>query len=102
MFVVCVTSWVKPEHIGDYIRACEANATATRSEPGNLRFDFLRCIEPDNQFFFYEVYQSEADFKFHHQQPHYLAWREAITDWMEKPREGVRYQSLLPTDPQSW
>lgn len=103
MFVVCVTSWIKPEHIEDYIAACEENARNTRNEPGNLRFDFLRSKDPSNQFFFYEVYREEGDLAKHHQTEHYLKWKDKVTPWMEKPRVGVRYWSLSPgDDPELW
>lgn len=102
MYVVCVTSWIKPEHVEDYIAACLENGSNTRKESGNLRFDLLRSAENPNQFFFYEVYHEEADFKKHHQTPHYLKWRDTVTPWMEKPREGVKYHSIAPADENEW
>ena len=96
MYVVCVTSWVKPEFADRYMEACLENARNTRNEPGNLRFDVLRCKDPDNQFFFYEVYLTEDDFKAHQQTAHYFKWRDTATPWMEKPRVGVRHESLFP------
>ena len=96
MFVVCVTLWAKREHVDQCIEACIKNAHETRKEAGNLRFDFLRCVEPDNQFFLYEVYRTEEDFDFHHKTPHYLPWRTAVEPWMERPRLGVKHQSLSP------
>ena len=98
MYVVCVTSWVKPEHADDFMAACLDNARETRKESGNLRFDVLRCIEPENQFFLYEVYLEEKDFHRHHETPHYDRWRQTVEPWMEKPREGVKYNSLFPGD----
>jgi len=102
MYVVCVTSWVKREHLDDYMQACMANARETRKEPGNLRFDFLRCAEPDNQFFFYEVYKAEEDFHKHHETAHYLKWRDSVTPWMEQPREAAKYNSIAPADESDW
>jgi autoinducer 2-degrading protein len=102
MYVVCVTSWVKPEHIEDYIRACLENARETRNEPGNVRFDFLRCADPDNQFFFYEVYHAEEDFHEHHETAHYLRWRDTVTPWMERPRAAAKYHSLAPAEFANW
>lgn len=102
MYVVCVTSRVKPEHAEEYLKACEENARNTRLEPGCLRFDLLRCIDPPNQFFFYEVYRSEADFKAHQQTAHYFAWRDGVADWFEEPRQGVKYNSLSPEGEENW
>ncbi len=102
MFVVCVTSWIKPEHAEDYIKECLINGSETRKEPGNLRFDLLRSAEDPNQFFFYEVYHAEEDFKKHHQTAHYLKWRDTVTPWMEKPRVGVKYNSIAPAEASEW
>lgn len=98
MYVVCVTIWVKPGFGDEFVRASLANAEKTRREPGNVRFDVLRCTSDENQFFFYEVYRSEADFVAHQQTPHYLEWRAAVSDWMAQPRQGVRHTSVFPAD----
>ena len=98
MFVVCVTSLVKPEHREAYIEACKDNARNTRKEPGNLRFDLLQSNDDPNQFFFYEVYHEEADFKRHHETAHYLEWRKKADPWMQKPRVGLKHSSLMPDD----
>ena len=103
MYVVCVTIWVKPEHIESFMEASLDNATNTRQESGNLRFDVLRCADPDNQFFLYEVYNAEEDFKSHHQTEHYARWRGSVEPWMEKPRVAVKHASLFPDDdPARW
>ena len=98
MFAVCVTSWVKPEFAAPYVEACKENARQTRGEPGNLRFDLLRVCGSDNQFFFYEVYRSEEDFHRHQETEHYKTWRATVADWMAKPRDGVKHESLFPGD----
>lgn len=98
MFVVCVTILVKPGHTDDFIAATLANAKGTRQEPGNLRFDVLRAIEDENQFFLYEAYKTQDDFTQHQQTPHYLTWRETVADWMAQKRVGVKHTSIFPED----
>jgi (4S)-4-hydroxy-5-phosphonooxypentane-2,3-dione isomerase len=98
MYVVCVTVHVKPENGQDFVDATAENARHTRQEPGNARFDLLRGEDDDNRFFLYEVYRSKEDFVAHQQTPHYSKWREAVKDWMAQPRQGVRYESILPLD----
>jgi autoinducer 2-degrading protein len=98
MFVVCVTVFVKGNDLEDFIRATLENARQTVREPGNVRFDVLRCNDDPGRFFLYEVYRSEDDFKNHQRTAHYLAWREAVAGWMARPREGVRHTSLFPDD----
>jgi len=98
MFVVCVTAHVKPGREQEFIEATLENALNTRREPGNVRFDVLRAVEPPTQFFLYEVYRSPDDFKAHQQTEHYLRWKAAVADWMAQPRQGVKHDSLFPAD----
>ena len=98
MYVVCVTVFVKPDRVDEFIPAMLENARSTRKEPGNARFDVLRSTDDRARFFLYEVYGSVEDFQAHQQTPHYLKWRQAVTDWMAKPREAVKWESLFPGD----
>lgn len=96
MYVVCVTVYVKPENVQDFIDATRANYEGTRKEAGNVRFDVLQGAGDPNRFFLYEVYRDEEAFHAHHESPHYLTWKSAVADWMARPREGVKHNSLLP------
>ena len=99
MHVSLVSVQVVPEHVAAFIEATRANASASAREPGHLRFDVLRSSEDPNRFILYEAYVDEAAAAAHKTTPHYLAWREAATDWMAEPRVGVRYDGLLPEVP---
>jgi len=101
MFVVCVTVHVKAGHEQDFLDATLENGRNTRNEPGNVRFDILRAIDPPTQFFLYEVYRSPDDFKAHQQTDHYLRWKATVADWMAEPRQGVKHNSIFPTD-ENW
>lgn len=96
MHVTLVYVKVKPEFVDDFINMTRANAKGSVQEPGNLRFDVLQSPEDPCQFVLYEAYKSEADAKAHKNTPHYLAWREAVADWMAEPRRGVVYKGLFP------
>jgi autoinducer 2-degrading protein len=98
MFVVCVTVHVKPGREEDFTAATLDNARNTRREPGNVRFDVARALDPPTRFFLYEVYRSAEDFKAHQQTPHYLLWKQTVADWMAEPRQGVKHESLFPAD----
>jgi autoinducer 2-degrading protein len=102
MFVTCVTVYVKPEHIDDFIRATITNHNESVREPGNMRFDVLQCIDDPSRFLLYEAYETEAAAAGHKQTPHYLAWRETIADWMAKPRQGVAHQVIRPLNREGW
>lgn len=98
MYVVSVTVFVEDEHVQEFIEATLRNARKTREEPGNVRFDVLRCNEVANRFLLYEAYTDEDGFKRHQQTPHYLRWRDTVADWMAQPRLGVKHVSLFPED----
>lgn len=96
MYVVSVTIFVKPEHTQQFVEAILDNATNSRLEPGNLRFDVSKSEDDPNRFLLYEVYKSKDDFISHQQTAHYLRWRDAVTNWMAQPRQGVKHHSIFP------
>ena len=98
MYVVAVTIFVKPENVDAFIEASIANAKGTRTEPGNLRWDFLQHEEDKTRFMLYEVYKAKDDFTAHQQTAHYLKWRDTVKDWMAQPRQGVKHVSVFPSD----
>ena len=95
MYVVSVTIHVKPEFVERFIAATLDNARNIRREPGNLRFDVSRAEEDPNRFLLYEVYRAKEDFAAHQKTAHYARWRDAVTDWMAQPRQGVRHFPLF-------
>ena len=102
MIVTTVHVWVKPDYIDDFIRASIENHQESTKEPGNLRFDILQDSGNPSKFVLYEAYDSEDSSAAHKSTPHYLKWRETVAEWMEKPREGIKYQIICPTDCKKW
>jgi autoinducer 2-degrading protein len=96
MQVTIVYVKVKPENISDFLEASRLNHEASVHEPGNLRFDVLQMDDDPTQFVLYEAYQNGADATVHKTTPHYLAWREAVADWMASPRQGITYNGIFP------
>ena len=96
MIVTIVHVEVKPEHVDEFIRATTANHLQSVKERGNMRFDVLQKADHPVQFALYEAYEDEATAAAHKQTPHYLEWREIVAPWMAQPREGVRYNAILP------
>lgn len=90
MHVICVTAFVKPDRIKDFIDAILDNARNTRREPGNIRFDVLQGNDDPTRFFLYEVYQTPEDFAKHQQTEHYLRWKAAVADWLVQPRTSTK------------
>lgn len=96
MQVTLVQVHVKPEHVPAFIDATRRNHEASVKEPGNLRFDVLQRADDPTRFTLYEAYASAAAAAAHKQTAHYLAWREAVADWMASPREGVNFHGIYP------
>lgn len=96
MHVTLVHVQVVPDHIEDFIEACQRNHEASVQEPGNLRFDVLQDPDDDGHFILYEAYATADDATAHKQTQHYLTWRDAVAAWMESPRKGVPMNGLFP------
>jgi len=95
MYVVSVTVFVKSEFVEPFIEATFDNATNTRKEPGNVRFDVLQSEEDPTRFLLYEVYREKEGHAAHQRTEHYLRWKERVTDWMAQPRQGVKHRALF-------
>ena len=95
MYVVSVTVHVKPDLVEPFIDATLENARQSRQEAGNVRFDVLRAEDDPTRFLLYEAYHAKEDFTSHQQTPHYLKWKQSVADWMAKPREGVKHESIF-------
>ena len=102
MIVTCVYVHVKPESVDPFIQATTANHKESVNEPGNLRFDLLQEDGDSNRFMIYEAYESAEAAAAHKNTAHYLAWRDAVQDFMAEPRKGIRYTILEPNDPSQW
>jgi autoinducer 2-degrading protein len=96
VFIACVKVWVKPENRDVFIVATLENASSTREEPKNLRFDVLQQIDNPNNFFLYEVYTDESGMIDHKGTTHYKKWAVTVEGMMVKSREGIKYNNLYP------
>jgi autoinducer 2-degrading protein len=97
MTVTLVHVYVKPEYIKPFIDATRLNHEQSIKESGNLRFDILQDANDKGKFVLYEAYESEAAAASHKNTLHYATWRDTVSPWMLKPREGVRHTLLFPT-----
>jgi autoinducer 2-degrading protein len=102
MIVTLVHIWVKDQFVDDFIRATIDNHENTVKEPGNIRFDFLSDATDRTKFVLYEVFASEEAVATHKTTAHYLRWRDAVVDWMAKPRQGLRHDLICPADSSLW
>jgi quinol monooxygenase YgiN len=95
MYIVNVTIFVKPEFAAKFIEATIDNASNTRHEHGNIRFDVCQAEDDPNRFLLYEAYKTKEDFAAHQQTAHYARWRDAVTPWMAQPRTSVKHFPLF-------
>lgn len=102
MHVTCVTVYVKKEFVDAFIKATKENHKGSIREPGNLRFDVLQHSEDPCRFLLYEAYDSDEAAAAHKQTAHYLKWKDTVADCMTKPREGVTYKIISPTERRQW
>lgn len=102
MIVYSVNIYVKKENIDAFIEATEKNHKSTRKEPGNLRFDVIQNNSDKSRFMLYEVYRTPEAVKKHKKTAHYLKWRETVTPFMARDREGIDYTPLFPAGEGEW
>src|SRR5215510_6009551 len=96
MQMIIVRLDVKPERLDDFLKLVTFNATQSRKEPGNLRFDVVRSIDSPTRFALYEVYRAEAGVKTHQATPHYARWRAEIVLMLVTPRVSEIFTSVFP------
>lgn len=87
---------VKPEFIRPFIDATHENHLHSVREAGNIRFDILQDADDPGKFVLYEAYENEHAATAHKETAHYLKWRDAVSNWMAKPRQGVKHKLLFP------
>jgi len=95
LFVVSVTIFVKPESVRHFIEATLDNASNSRHEPGNVRFDVLQAEDDPTRFMLDEAYLTKDDFVRHQQTEHYARWKAVAPDLMAKPRDSVKHHALF-------
>ena len=96
MIVTLVYVQVKPEHVQAFIDATRENHEHSVREKGNVRFDIIQDATDATRFVLYEAYDSEQSAAAHKETAHYFNWRDTVTPWMAKPREGVKHKLLFP------
>jgi autoinducer 2-degrading protein len=98
LLIVHVDVAVLPGAVTDFLTATEANAAASRLEPGVVRFDVLADREDAAHIVLVEIYRDEQAAADHKRTEHYATWREAVAPMMARPRGSVRYVNISPED----
>ena len=98
LLIVHVDVAVVPDQLEGFLAATEENATASREEPGVVRFDVLSDRTDPSHVVLAEIYRNEAAAAAHKETPHYSRWRDAVEPMMARPRQSVRYVNTSPGD----
>lgn len=98
LLIVHVDVAVVPEARDAFLTATDENATASRNEPGIVRFDVLSDRADPTHVVLVEIYRDEAAAAAHKDTAHYQRWRDTVAPMMARPREATRYLNTSPDD----
>ena len=98
LLIVHVDVAVVPDQLDAFLAATEENATASREEPGVVRFDVLSDRSDPNHVVLVEIYRDEAAAAAHKETAHYQRWRDTVAPMMARPRQSARYVNTSPGD----
>lgn len=98
LLIVHVDIAVVPEDLDGFLAATHDNATASRAEPGIVRFDLLSDRHDPSHVVLVEIYRDEAAAAAHKDTAHYQRWRDTVAPMMARPRQATRYVNTSPAD----
>ena len=98
LLIVHVDVAVVPDQREAFLAATEENATASRDEPGVVRFDVLSDRADPNRVVLVEIYRDEVAAAAHKETAHYVRWRDTVAPMMARPRQSARYVNTSPGD----
>ncbi|MEI2776573.1 MAG: putative quinol monooxygenase [Tetrasphaera sp.] len=98
LLIVHVDIAVLPDRVEDFLAASEANARASREEPGVVRFDVIQNRDDPAHVVLVEIYHDEAAAAAHKETAHYAAWRDAVAPMMARPRQATKFANHSPGD----
>ncbi|MDX2186546.1 MAG: putative quinol monooxygenase [Opitutaceae bacterium] len=98
MILIHVHVHVKPEAVQAFVEASLANATASRKEPGNLRFDVVQQEDDPTRFVLVEAWRDAAAHSSHRDTTHYIVWRDKVNPLMATVRTSTKYRLLHPQE----
>ena len=100
MLILHVFIQVKSKKIDRFIETTLANATASRKEPGIIKFDVFQEKDRPEHFLLVEVYRTKDDPARHKETEHYKLWKETVSDMMAVPRTKKVYDLISPGEEQ--
>ena len=102
MLIVHVDVHVEADRVEEFLDATRANAVASLTEPGVLRFDVVQDLSDPAHIVLVEVYRDADAAGAHKETEHYATWRDTVADWMAQPRSSVKFSAVAPAEPSRW
>ena len=102
MLIVHVDVHVVADQVEAFLTATQANATASLTEPGVVRFDVVQDLADPRHVVLVEAYVDEAAAAAHKETAHYATWRDAVAPMMAVPRNSVKYREVFPAERARW
>lgn len=98
LLIVHVDVAVASDQVDAFLAATEDNATASRNEPGVVRFDVISDRADPTHVVLVEIYRDEAASAAHKETDHYRTWRDVVAPMMARPRSATRFVNVSPDD----
>jgi quinol monooxygenase YgiN len=98
LLIVHVDIAVVSDQLDAFLAETQANAAASRDEPGVVRFDVLSDRSDPTHVVLVEIYRNEEAAAAHKETAHYQRWRDAVAPMMARSRASTRYVNASPND----
>lgn len=98
LLIVHVDVAVVPDRVAEFHAATQANANASRQEPGVVRFDVITDRDDPAHVVLVEIYRDQAAADAHKLTAHYARWRDTVADMMARPRSATKFVNVSPDD----
>lgn len=108
MIFIVVKHPVRPEYADDWLTLVHEFTNATRSEPGNISFDWYRSPHDPNLWLLVEAFQNSDAGHAHVESAHFQAAIARLPEWLqdvpeivhvETPDEGWARMSEIQIEP---
>jgi quinol monooxygenase YgiN len=95
---ICVKWTIRPEKADGWLEAVEEFTRATRSEPGNIFFEWSRSVDASNQFVLVEAFRDDEAGAAHVGSDHFRTAMGWIPQWVADTPEIIN----VKTDGEGW
>ena len=82
MIVIVVKQPVRSKYVEEWSSLVEEFATATRSEPGCISFEYSRSLDNPNEIVLVEVFEDEEAGKRHVESEHFKKATQQLPKWL--------------------